>query len=458
MAAGSTVAVVLAVGRALGGAPAVVPWVGAAGVVVLVAALAALAFRVPPDRVARTIDRACGAAVPCSTAWMVARRGATNRVERALLGTVPTWSRQVDPRAVVPGVRVEHWLAAALPAWAAVAVAAMAPVPVLLEPSGAAQPSIASGEARLGPEDEEAAVKLERFADLLYREAAVRDDAAVGALAREAAELGERLRSGDVVAAQAWSSFAALADAVTASLGLANDPTYRAGDGAGDAAAGAGVRPGTNREQATPMLGQDRREDIGTTEAPREGERVLDSLLERLETDAIARATADAGTDVSDVSFRRGVGTTDGGNEFDSPYDDANADAPLDGAPSTSQARPDRGGAAAGDAAGAGGAEAGGMAGTWTEGRDPGRALDAFDVGLEALTLPDREPPGARRLRVLAPPPVALGAADDEGTAAPQPSGWRWSEEAFLGGHSLSARDRSDLAAALRPRSEGERD
>lgn len=451
--AGLATAVAVVVAR-VGGGDVGVAWAGAMLGAVLGVAATAYAWPVARGAVALRVEGTYGPDAPCTATREVAGRGAINRVERALLATAPAWTARVDARVVVPPARLARWSWSLIPAWSAVALAAVLPWSWLAPPdaTGVGAAAHAPGGLWLVEEDE-AAVKLERFADLLYREAAARDDAAVRALAERAEALGERLRRGDLAAAAASAEFEALVGAVADALGYADDPTYRAGDGVGDDAVGAGARPATNRERAAETFGQDRREDIGTTRAPQEGERVLDSLLERLETEAIARSTAAPDADLSEVQFRPGVGTTDAGDAFESPYDDPNAAAPLDGTPTNDAARPDAGGAAVGDAAGMGGAEAGRLAQDPTTGGDPKRALDALEVELEAVALPDRSPPGARRLRVLAPPPSATATAPEDGPVGPPPP-WAWREEAFLGGYAVDPVDRRLLAASFRPHGE----
>jgi hypothetical protein len=196
------------------------------------------------------------------------------------------------------------------------------------------------------------------------------------------------------------------------------------------------------------MLDEGRREEpIGTTAAPREGERVLDTVLERLEVDALARALPDADADLSEVTFRRGEGTTQEGLYFDDPNREAAIDAAERAAREAGVGPPEAGLAVVGDADGVGGREAGNLTSRWTEGADVGRALAELALQADVMELAENAPAGTRRLRVFAPPPPSGATAAAVG-AAPRATGWSFVQEAFVNPYRLDPSDRAALASA----------
>lgn len=386
------------------------------------------------DVVARSIDKAMGVDAVVGASLESIARGTPTRVERALVasaeGVLKRWSPEhfvAMPRRRTAAIAVAPWLALAVAtAWPGhSAIVATTPTSV---------DTIAW--TMVAEVDEAAARKIERISHLLGSEAFVRD-AAVQEVASAFAELRERVARGDLPSADVWSEIATLGAQAAAALGYADDPTFRAGDGAGAAEVGAGARPATDRERATPMLDEGRREEaIEAMDPPSDGERILDSLLERLEVDAVARATPDEDADLSDVSFRPAVDPALDGLYFDNPETQAAAEAALESAREAGVARPDLGGAVAGDAGGLGGVDAGGLTQGLDQGTAVGRTLSEDELEYEAVALPSNEPAGTRRLQVLAAPPAA-DAGTAERDADVEPGAWRASAEAFFGARNL---------------------
>lgn len=402
---------------------------------------------IPRRRLAALVDRRGGPAVACSAVLEVLQRGGEpNRVEKALLLDAPRRLAGLQPTRLLP-LRLPRL--ASLVAFLAVAAAALAlpgmTSPMVVQEEPVIEPwSLPTPPA---PAEEELRRRVERFAHLLYREAELRGEPRLSELAAAAEDLGLRLRNGALPATEAWSEVTDLGEAAAQALGLGDDPTFRAGDGAGEAEAGAGARPATRREQATPMPDDDRRpEAVPTTDAPREGERVLDMVLERLEAEAIARAAPAPDADLSEVNLRRGEGSTQQALYFENEQTRAADEAALEAQRISAGAQGDRGGTVVGDADGRGGLGAGGGTQPWELGATTGRALEGVEVGFETMTIPDRAAAGERNLRIQAPPPATVAIAATGGEAAPSPPGWAWKAEAFLGGYRLPAADRAILA------------
>jgi len=420
--------------------------VGASVVVVSTAVTLALTacwvavswMREPFDdlRVAAFADGVMGVDGIATAAVEVERRSRERTpVERALVHTVGITLARWRPDSMVPMLRVRTLAVAAVP-WLAAALAAVWPQPSTPQTvTGGAGANVSPlFDQRTG--DGEAARKIERISHLLGSEA-FSQTPAVQEVARAFAELGERLARGDIPAAEAWTEIATLGAQAATALGYADDPTFRFGDGAGEADVGTGARPATDRERATPMLDDGRREEaVDAMSAPADGERVLDSLLERLEVDAIARSTPDPDADLSDVSFRPAVDPALDGLYFDNPETQAAGEAAVNTAREAGAARPDLGGAVAGDAAGLGGVDAGGLTIGIDQGTAIDRTIDPDSIALEGVALPMNEPPGSRRLQVLAAPPARPGVDDGDGVNV-EPGAWRADAEAYLGGRSL---------------------
>ncbi len=435
-------------------------WLGLAALMVMVLGLAWIGLRpMPQRRLAAWVDRRGGPSVACSAFLEIQQRGGEpNRVEKALLLDTPLRLAELRPAQLAPLRLPRLALLVALLGVGAAAVALPA-VPSSTE-AQEVRPETWSLPAPPAAAEEELRRRVERFAHLLYREAELRGDPRLAELAVAAEDLGGRLRGGDLPAADAWADVANLGEAVAQALGLGDDPTFRAGDGAGDAEEGTGARPATNRERATPMPDDGRRpEAVPMTDAPREGERVLDLLLERLEAEAIARAAPAPDADLSDVNLRRGEGTTQEALYFENEQTRAADQAALEAQRISAGAQSDRAGEVVGDADGRGGRAAGDGAQPWELGAVTGRALDEAEVGFETMTIPDRAAAGERNLRIHAPPPLTgASAVKDDGEVAAPPPGWAWRAEAFLGGYRLPAADRAILAALVTPSEEDEDD
>jgi hypothetical protein len=367
-------------------------------------------IRTPDARLAaRFIDDRAELAGRVSTVLEVVQRPAPNRVERALLASIPDWIGAVNPRRLITPL-LPRWSIWILPAVLAWSLLALLPVPV----AGAAvlPPAVEFGPVSV--EAVEIVAKVQRVARLLARDAGARRDPYLRTMASAFSDLGHRLSRGELLPAAAQRELDGLLSRVAGSYGLAEDPTYRGSDGVSDDAGDNGLttRPATSRA-TTPVMGTEESEAvIEASTAPRSKELTLDTLLERLETEALARATPDTDANLEDVRFRPGTGRADDGLYFDNPELQAANEQLLDSL-RRGATRPDAGGAIAGDAAGAGGAEAGGTTLALNEGVGGGRSLQEFELEREAITLPHAARNASRRLQVMAAPSTRLSEVGD---------------------------------------------
>jgi hypothetical protein len=332
-----------------------------------------------------------------------------SRVQRALLIDAALHAGRVDPRVVVPIHLRRAIVLTALPVILAVAMPLRTPeVP---EQTATRPGALVPFVVPLEMTDEEllrVPETVRRLSLLMNAEATRREDSDIRALAEEFTRLSQQLDLG-VSALEVRADLERVLTRAAGAFGLATALGVREGDGVGsdtdDALPGrTSAAPATRRPGETAPVDDGRgMEPLGRAAPPSPGQMLLDTLLERMEMDALAQAAPREGDNLDDVRFRQGAGDLGDGTYFDSPELRATTEQILENIRRQRDARAMEGGAAF-DGAGRQGNEAGGAATPIDQG-PRGRSLDDAIDGAAQVLLPTAVRSTGRRTE-LHPPSV----------------------------------------------------
>ena len=431
------------------GAPSEVALATAAavGVIGLILTVVGSWIRRPSlSKIATWADRRFGLADRISAGLEVRARGAVTRVDRALYGDVVAHAAKIEPRVLVSLHVRRTALLLCVPIALSVASRMLPATTSVQETRPAAAQWLTEREA------EEARVTVRRIALLVDEEAEARNDSALAELARSFERVSEQLAAGDVNRVAYEGEVERILAQVGDSFELSTALGLRTGDGAGDAPAG---ETNTSRSPATLDPGEDapvdwggRPEPLERVRGPGQDELTLDSLLDRLETQALARAKPKAGANLDDVRFRSGEGELAPGDYFDNPA--------LRAANEQIRRNIERQRAASAqppevvfNGPGAEGDEAGTAATPLDQGVR-GRALANDPDEAQEMLLPATGRSTGRRLELHAPTTGERG--ESSGTVVAEPGAWRRTEEVRQADHSLPHDHHDVLARYFLPR------
>ncbi len=376
-----------------------------------------------------------------------------SRLVGALRMDAARHAARVEPAVLVP----IPWRRAALWALAPVAFAVTMPglpdadAPIAAGRQGSSAP-IPMMDVPL--EDERVRENVRRIALLLNAEAAARQDDEIAELARTFEDLSQRLAAGTASVAEVGADLREATDRAAYALGLAEQTGVRAGDGLGDRPGDVGDRSPANT--ATRRPGEEAPIDEGRgfealdrTAGPGANEMTLDSLLERLEMDALAQAAPDENANLDDVRFRQGQGDLDDGTYFDSPALQEATEQIMDNIRRQQDAQAREGGTAF-DGTGRTGNQAGGAAAPIDEGVRGARLDDEVDA-VDELLLPAIGRPTGRRIELH--PPTAYAADGTSGVVddAVDSGAWRPTQAVAFAPEVVSWRHSDVIGAFFTP-------